>query len=60
MNKNDFKVLRWKNFHKENEFILKKINQHVSKNSGWKQTKKCSICFSTNQKFYLKNLMLKF
>jgi len=59
MNKVDFKTLRWKNFHKENDFFLTKINQHVSKNSGWRQIKKCPICASTKQKFLFKKFEVK-
>jgi len=54
MNKNDFDILRWKNFHKENDLNLKKINQYVSKNSGWKSINKCPICDSIRKKILFK------
>lgn len=59
MNKDDFKTLRWKSFHKENNFFLTKINQYVSKNSGWRQIKKCPICASIKQKFLFEKFEVK-
>ncbi|MDC0968001.1 class I SAM-dependent methyltransferase [Alphaproteobacteria bacterium] len=54
MNKNDFKKLRWKNFHKENDFFLKNINKFINKRSGWKLVNKCPICDSERKKILFK------
>lgn len=56
MNRKDQKNLRPKNFHRTNFEFLKKINNFVSKNSGWKHIKKCPICSSSK----IEILMSKF
>jgi len=59
MNKNDFKKLRWKNFHKENDFYLRSINKFINKRSGWKLVKKCPICNSEKKKILFEKFNTK-